>query len=324
MSDDVMVSVICTAYNHKAYIAQAIESFLMQETDFSVEILIHDDASTDGTAEVIRQYQENFPDRIRVVLQTENQHSKGVKVGNILRQMAQGKYLATCEGDDYWTDPRKLAKQVAFMEDHPACSCCVHGAVKIDAVRGKAVGVMRADTQNRYFTTEEIILGGGDLFPTNSMVYRREWGLSLPPFYQEAPIGDYPIMVYFSLQGDIYYMDELMAAYRINVRGSWTNRQFANSEKRRRFYERMDIMYDAIDRYTDHRYQDSLQVVRRQNRWLQLIEQGRLKEARGEEFRDIINRMTRREKMRLWMKQYIPGVYERLLTLRRRWLYPDR
>ena len=319
-----MVSVICTAFNHERSIAQAMDSFLMQEADFGVEILIHDDASPDRTAAIIREYQERYPERIRTVLQTENQHSKGIKVGNFLRDIARGKYLATCEGDDYWTDPQKLLKQVTYMEAHPQASVCVHSAVKIDAAREKPMGFMRADTQSRTFGTEEIIERGGELFPTNSIMYRRATGLERPEFYQRAPVGDYPAMVFFSLIGDVYDMDEVMSAYRVNVRGSWTNRQFANTQRRRHFYKRMALMLDDIDRHTGYRYTESLDRARRQNRWRQLIEEGRIREARGEEFRALMENLPRQEKLRLFMKQWFPRLFDALVSLRRRLLRPER
>lgn len=111
--DEIIVSVLCFAYNHEKYIRQAIEGFLMQKTSFGIEILIHDDASTDKTQEIIKEYQEKYPDLVKTVLQTENQYSKGIDVCKFLINIAKGKYIAFCEGDDYWIDERKLEKQVA-------------------------------------------------------------------------------------------------------------------------------------------------------------------------------------------------------------------
>ena len=113
-----MVSVSCITFNHAGYIRQALDSFLMQKTDFAYEILIHDDASTDGTIDIIKEYEERYPDIIRPVLETENQYSKGISnisgVFNFPR--ARGRYIAMCEGDDYWSDPYKLQKQFDLME----------------------------------------------------------------------------------------------------------------------------------------------------------------------------------------------------------------
>lgn len=117
--DPVLVTVCCTTYNHEKYVRDAIESFLMQETDFPFEIIIHDDASTDGTAEVILDYANRYPQLIRTILQTENQYSKaGLINPRFVFPQAKGKYLALCEGDDYWTDAKKLQKQVTFLENN--------------------------------------------------------------------------------------------------------------------------------------------------------------------------------------------------------------
>lgn len=114
------VSICCITYNHVTYIAQAIESFLMQKTTFPFEILIHDDASTDGTSEIIRDYERKYPDIIKPIYQTENQYSQGRSISATYQfPRAKGRYIALCEGDDYWTDPLKLQKQVDFLEANP-------------------------------------------------------------------------------------------------------------------------------------------------------------------------------------------------------------
>lgn len=115
-----LVTVCCTTYNHESYVHEAIESFLVQETEFPFEIIIHDDASTDSTAAIIQGYAERYPRLIRTIIQTENQYSKaGLINPRFVFPMAAGKYLALCEGDDYWTDRRKLHKQVSFLEANP-------------------------------------------------------------------------------------------------------------------------------------------------------------------------------------------------------------
>ncbi len=125
-----LVSIVCLAYNHETYIAQAIESFLLQVTDFPFVVLIHDDASTDGTAKIIREYEQQHPHIIMAIYQKENQYSKlGFQfIKRILGPLVRGRYYASCEGDDYWTDPYKLQKQVDYMEEHPDC-----GMVHTDA-----------------------------------------------------------------------------------------------------------------------------------------------------------------------------------------------
>lgn len=111
-----LVSICCITYNHEPYIADALEGFLIQETNFPFEILIHDDASTDRTADIIRKYEAAYPALIKPIYQIENQHSKGNRPGLINMRRVKGKYISLCEGDDYWIDPLKLKKQVVYLE----------------------------------------------------------------------------------------------------------------------------------------------------------------------------------------------------------------
>lgn len=154
MDNQPLVSIACITYNHEKYIAQAIESFLMQKTSFSYEILIHDDASTDSTQSIIRKYEKDNSTVIRAVYQTENQNSQGKSSFVPLFQMAKGKYIAICEGDDYWTDENKLALQVEIMESHPECSGCCHNTRAVNEQGCPHEG----DMQLIHYKSEDIIL----------------------------------------------------------------------------------------------------------------------------------------------------------------------
>lgn len=122
-----LVSIVCTTYNHENYIRDAIEGFLMQETSFPVEVIIHDDASTDKTAEIIREFEARHPGLIRSICQTENQFSRfDGSIYRSIRHKIRGKYIARCEGDDYWIDPLKLQRQIEFLERHKDFSLCTH------------------------------------------------------------------------------------------------------------------------------------------------------------------------------------------------------
>lgn len=123
-----LVSVLCTAYNHEKYIRQTLQSFVDQQTDFAFEVLVNDDKSTDGTAAIIREFEEKYPDIIRAFYQEENLYSQHINVYvTDFYPKVRGKYIAYCEGDDYWTDMTKLQRQVDFLESHPEYSGCVHG-----------------------------------------------------------------------------------------------------------------------------------------------------------------------------------------------------
>lgn len=126
-ADNVLVSVICDVYNHEPYLRDCLEGFINQKTNFTYEILIHDDASTDNSVNIIREYVNKYPHLFKPIFQTENQYSKGMSIWyDIQIPRAKGKYIAICEGDDYWIDPYKLQKQVDFMEANPDYSVTFH------------------------------------------------------------------------------------------------------------------------------------------------------------------------------------------------------
>lgn len=133
------MSICCLTYNHAKYIRQCMDGFLMQETDFPVEILVHDDASTDGTDVILREYEVKYPDKIFPIYEKENKFSQGYRgrmdLFNYTR--ARGRYIAYCEGDDYWTDPHKLQKQVDFMESHLDYSVCFHRCQRYNENTGR-------------------------------------------------------------------------------------------------------------------------------------------------------------------------------------------
>lgn len=127
MNDDLTITIRCLAYNHRPYIRQCLEGIIMQRTNFRYEAIVHDDASTDGTADIIREYAEKYPDIIKPIFETENQYSKhDGSLQRIMNENTHGKYVAFCEGDDYWTDPLKLQKQVDFLETHPDYTYSCH------------------------------------------------------------------------------------------------------------------------------------------------------------------------------------------------------
>ena len=140
MDNEIKVSIICNAYNHEKYIRDALDGFVMQKTNFKFEVLIHDDASTDHTADIIREYENEYPDIIKPIYSKENQYSK--KDGSLSRIQygrAKGRYIAICEGDDYWTDPLKLQKQYDAMEKHPEVDICAHAVNTVIANTKKII-----------------------------------------------------------------------------------------------------------------------------------------------------------------------------------------
>ena len=127
MEGSPLVTIQCLTYNHEKYIRKCLDGFVMQKTNFRFEAIVHDDASTDGTANIVREYADKYPDIIKPIFETENQYSKSDgSLNRIMYEHTLGKYVALCEGDDYWTDPYKLQKQVDYLEQHDDVVCSCH------------------------------------------------------------------------------------------------------------------------------------------------------------------------------------------------------
>lgn len=256
----VMVSICCITFNQEAYIRDALDGFINQKTNFKYEVLIHDDASTDRTAEIIREYQEKYPDVIKPILQTVNQYSLGLTnvsgTWNFPRAVENGsKYIAMCEGDDYWIDENKLQRQVDYMESHPDCALTFHSA-KVE-VQGKAVTerMMRPYNKERIVKPEEIIDKTSG-YATASLLFRTEMVRNLPAFYKNAPIADIPLQLLAANMGYGYYMDEPMCVYRLSGAASWTTMmKQGNYEKKQQDYARaMKNMYRGFDEFSGKRF----------------------------------------------------------------------
>ncbi len=223
MNQSIMISICCISYNQEKYIKTAIESFLNQNVGYSFEILIHDDASTDNTPKIIKEYEARYPNIIKAICNTENQYSKGIAINPVFNYpRARGKYIALCEGDDYFLDPEKLRKQIDYLEKHPECHLCFHNAFNVD-VNGKVIGdfLPRNDLYKKFYKNEDSSYSSEemialDFIPTNSMVFRRDDILKLPQFYFDniSICGDLSIRLYLASLGSSFGFAEKMSAYR--------------------------------------------------------------------------------------------------------------
>lgn len=221
-----LVSILCMTYNHAPYIEDAINGFLMQETDFTFEIWIHDDASTDGTSDIVMRYQSEYPSIIKTILQEENQYSKGRRPPRFLRRVFRGKYCAFCEGDDFWISKDKLSRQYASLERNPQAHISIHPAYVLDIVSG--IVIKKIDQGNVYCTIDvsKVVESGGQYAPTASYFFKSEEFESMPDWFFEAvdlPFGDFFMEVVIGRDG-LVYLPDLYSVYRRNVPGSYTER----------------------------------------------------------------------------------------------------
>jgi glycosyltransferase involved in cell wall biosynthesis len=245
------VSVLCLTYNHAPFIRDCLEGFLLQQTTFPVEVLVHDDASSDGTAEIVREYETRFPNLIKAICQSKNQHSQGIgPFHTFLLPQAQGSYVAVCEGDDYWTAPHKLQKQVEFMEANPGYSGCFHNvAIRFDdqsAEPSPEPSVFFPSGAKASVTLEDLVLE--NVIPTPSILFRAGLFGSLPATLANLPVGDWPLHVLNAQHGPMGYLDEVLAVYRRHGGGIWS------SLARRAVYEKTIVVARAIDAHLQFRY----------------------------------------------------------------------
>lgn len=219
--DKIYVSCVCITYNHESFIKDTIDAMLAQKTEYKFEIIIHDDVSNDKTREIIESYKEQYPNIIRLVLQEENQYSKGRRITPIAVSFSKGDYIALCEGDDYWTDSLKLQKQVTFLEENPDYILSYHDAYIIDSDGHLLKKSKMPDNKKIDLTESQLSRCKG--FPlTMSWMYRN---INLGDYSEINKVknGDTFLSSILGLHGKgKYHQDILPAAYRMHSGGIWS------------------------------------------------------------------------------------------------------
>lgn len=283
------VSVCCMAYNHAGTVAHAIEGMLAQRTAFPFEVLVQDDASTDGTAAEVARYARSHPRIVTAILRDENLYSRnGRTLGNVL-PYARGRWIAVCEADDYWTDPSKLARQVEALE-RTGADLSLHSAVEVDTRTGSARVV------GRLAPSDDVLRPGSTLRvrtpPYASAVYART-ALDRYEAYRDRchpPLGDVFMMAIGSAAGGIAYLDRPMSVYRRHLAGSWTAAHTADHAGAARHGIRMISALDELAVTAPELASDA--AARRRQVWATLPRSLQRAVTSGQ--------LTRREAISLW------------------------
>jgi glycosyltransferase involved in cell wall biosynthesis len=216
------VSICCITFNHARFIADAMRGFLMQETEFPVEIVFHDDASTDTTQEVLRSYAARYPKLVRLCLQRENQWASGRKASCLVLAHAQGAFAAYCEGDDYWTDPRKLQQQVCLMEGDPSLAVVGHRTSIVNEAGHVCSGETIPDVPwPERMDLESYLQQAYFGLHMSSWLFRKSAVGDLR-WMEKLRIADVPLLLEFARSGDIAFISETMSAYRLAAGSYWS------------------------------------------------------------------------------------------------------
>ena len=312
---EIAVSVICNVYNHEKYLRAALESFVMQKTDFLFEVLVHDDASTDGSVAIIKEFEEKYPDIIKPLIQQENQYSRGKDIGFEFQfPRARGRYLAVCEGDDYWTDPFKLQKQYDAMEAHPEVDISAHAAyMERD---GERVGNVTPADCDTVFTVEQVIAGGGGFVATNSLMVRS--GVWVENAYTKIFFVDYVSQIQGALRGGMLYLKDCMSAYRVQTENSWTRRTNESDARFEAFYKKMEAMFLCLDQETHYQYHEVIKQTVDKNRITLLYRLGRYKEILKKENRRAFSAMSKKERLKIRVCAVCPWIKPLVKRLKHR------
>ena len=247
------VSVFVLSYNHGKYIQDCLEGILMQRCNFSFEIVIGEDFSTDDTRAKILDYANLYPGKFKLLLHSKNLGAK--KNQALTYQACSGKYIAVCEGDDYWTEPFKLQKQFDYLEINQDCSMVFHAAEHKNEITGEVkIDSPKRIKKNHKFEMKHAILGGGDFITTNAIFFRSKYIKNIPKWVLDAPVGDWPLTLLLASYGKIAYLHENMSCYRIMAEGSWSLKIKNDPQMDILFKTEMLKMWNEFDIWSDYKY----------------------------------------------------------------------
>ena len=305
--NNILVSICCITYNHERYIADAIESFLMQKTKFNFEIIIHDDASTDGTKSIIEDYSKRYPEIISPIYQTTNQLSQGRKIFPTLFEKAKGKYIALCEGDDYWTDDLKLQIQADFLLNNPNYCLCVHSTNRMNYIN-KSVSIIGSFSKSKPFGMSELLYNTDTIFHTSSMIFKSEFVKILPQYYYTAPVGDFPIKVHLLSLGEAYYINKTMSTHRYKVPESWSESQTNYSN----YFQKINntiTMLNEINSHTGYKYNDALRYRIMHNEVIYIAKSRKYKYLFNKKYSTYLKSLSFITTIKLYIKIFFTKLY---------------
>lgn len=258
MENEIMVSINIVTYNHEKYIAKAIKGALMQKCNFNIELIIANDCSFDETDRVILDIIKNHP-RGFCIRYTNHKKNIGMQPNGIFAiKQSKGKYIALCDGDDYWTDPLKLQKQVDFLEKNNDVSITCHNVQRLNYLT-KQLKHIEYFKHDQFLDEKDVINYGGKITPLLSYVFKSEYLHNVPKWVFNSPIGDLSMILYLMTKGKVYYFKDLMGVYRENLPNSWTIKTNENGLWIKFKYKiKLTAFIQNYNRFTDFKYSEYL------------------------------------------------------------------
>lgn len=320
MNEDIKVSVLCIAYNHENYISDALKSFVQQKTSFKYEILVNDDCSTDRTQEIVMEYALKYPDIIKPIFHEENQYSKGVSpIRDILIPKAKGKYIAICEGDDYWIDDCKLQTQYDYMENHPECSLCVHNAYMVDDDKNN-IGVVKTSNGNEKISIKDVLVKGGDFIATSSTFARLPEDKIIPSYFDILCL-DYTWQIFFASCGKYTYcFENPMSVYRIGGSGSWSSLHDTDFNayklREKKLYDKKCKMRAKFNQHNDCKFTAFVEEADLYDYIKCAVCVEEYSKLKKEKCMKYIRKLKRKERIRYYLLIFCPTVFHKYKELK--------
>ena len=264
--DDPHISICCMAFNHEPFIRDTLDGFLSQRTNVPFEILIHDDASNDGTADIIREYQSRYPNIIKPIFQEVNQYSQSNRPARLNNKRAKGKYIAICEGDDFWIDGNKLQQQFDVLEKLDDVDMCIHSGYQINMLDGKRSEIGEYLDKSGLMPVSDVVLKKHGQIPTASTFVRKHITDEIANFRDAHPYltaGDIYLHFFGAKRGGAFYINKPMSVYRAFVPGSWTQKNRNDYTKRLANISARVNSYVELDKLTDYKHHAAFSEVNR-------------------------------------------------------------
>ena len=306
MNENVLVSIVCITYNHEKYISKCIDSIISQQTSFNFELIIHDDCSTDETINILKQYKNKYPTIISLILEEKNVYSQGINIlDDIVIPQVKGKYIAFCEGDDYWIDNYKLQKQIDGLLLNPECWICAHAVKVVDESDTKVIDKIAPINTNGIIPIEDVIRGDGGFVGTNSLV------IAIDAFkksydFRKIYALDYFLQIMGSIHGGMLYISDEMSAYRLFSNGSWTLNMMQDKDKYIKHFKRKIQALQKVNDETNYKYNSLIYNKILDSEYNILCLENKHKEVLKKENIGMLNVISTKDKVKLFINILFP------------------